>query len=70
MDIQKLDIEYGDVVVLTYGDTLDLDEINTHYEAIKDLLHNQFGCIVIPNRIDFIKDITIIKDENGGLPFR
>ena len=70
MDIRKLDIADGDVVFLTYGDEIDVDSINTHYNQVKDALQTKYDCIVIANRIDFIQDITILKNNGEVLPFR
>jgi hypothetical protein len=70
MDIQKLDIHDGDVIVVTYNDELDADTINSHYEALAAALNTKYDCIVIANHTDFMKNITILSSENGGLPFR
>lgn len=70
MDIQKLDIHDGDVIVITYNDELDADTINSHYEALAAALNTKYDCIVIANHTDFMKNITILSSENGGLPFR
>ena len=70
MDIRKLDINDGDIIVLTYGDELDVDEINTHYEACRKAIQTRYNCIVIANRTDFIQDITVLKGDSEVLPFR
>ena len=68
MDIRKLDINDGDIIVLTYGDELDLDSINTHYNQVREAIQTKYDCIVIANHIDLIQDITVLTGE--VLPFR
>jgi hypothetical protein len=68
MDIQKLNIDYGDIVILTYSDQMDMDAINTHYNAIKEVIKSKGG-IVVPNREDLLTGIQIIKEEEG-YPFQ
>lgn len=70
MDIQKLDIHDGDVIVVTYNEKLDVDTINNHYDALTAAINTKYDCIVIANRTDFMKNITVLSSENGGLPFR
>ena len=70
MDIRKLDINDGDVIILTYGDELDVDEINTHYNQVREAIQTRYDCIVIANRIDFIQDITVLKNDSEVFPFR
>ena len=68
MDIRKLDINDGDIIVLTYGDEIDVDSINTHYNQVKEAIQTRYDCIVIANRSDFIQDVTVLTGE--VLPFR
>ena len=70
MDIRKLDIHDGDIIILTYGDELDVDEINIHYEACRKAIQARYDCIVIANRTDFIQEITVLKSNSEVLPFR
>jgi hypothetical protein len=68
MDIQKLNIDYGDIVILTYSDQMDIDAINTHYNTVKEVIKSKGG-IVIANREDLLIGIQIIKEEEG-YPFQ
>ena len=68
MDIQKLDINDGDVIILTYSDEIDIDSINTHYNQTQKAIQEKYDCIVIANRTDFIQDVTILTGE--VFPFR
>ena len=68
MDIRKLDINDGDVIILTYGDDIDVDSINTHYNQVREAIQTKYDCIIIANRTDFIQDITMLTGE--VLPFR
>jgi hypothetical protein len=70
MDVKILNVEYGDVVVLTYDEDIDIDAANAHYTAVKDLLHETYGCVVVANREDLLRNITIIKNDGEVLPFR
>ena len=69
MNIQNLSIDYGDIVILTYDENLDVDTINKHFDMIKDIISSK-GATVIANRKDFITDTQVIKEGNGGYPFR
>ena len=68
MDIKTLKIDYGDTVILTYDKDADMDAINRHYMAVKDMLHAAYGCVVVANREDLLKDIAVISND-GGYPF-
>ena len=68
MDIRKLDINDGDIIILTYGDEIDVDSINTHYNQVREAIQTKYDCIVVANRTDFIQDITVLAGE--VLPFR
>lgn len=68
MDIQNLNVNYGDIVILTYSENADLDAINTHYEAVKSILNSK-GAIVIANREDLVTGIQVIKEEGGSFSF-
>ena len=70
MDIRKLDINNGDIIVLTYGDEIDVDLINTHYNQVREAIQTRYDCIVIANRTDFIQEITVLKGDGEVLPFR
>ena len=69
MDMQVLNIDYGDIVILTYSEELDVDTINKHFDMIKELIHSK-GAIAVANRKDFITGIQVIKEGDGGYPFR
>ena len=68
MDIRKLDINDGDIIILTYGDEIDVDSINTHYNQVREAIQTRYDCIVVANRTDFVQDITVLTGE--VLPFR
>ena len=68
MDIRKLDVNNGDIIILTYGGELDIDTINTHYNQVREAIQSEYDCIVIANHIDLIQDVTVLKGE--VLPFR
>ena len=68
MDIRKLDINDGDIIILTYGDEIDVDSINTHYNQVREAIQTRYDCIIVANRTDFIQDITVLTGE--VLPFR
>lgn len=68
MDIQKLDINDGDIIILTYGGEIDVDSINTHYNQTREAIQARYDCIVVANHADFIQDITVLTGE--VLPFR
>ena len=68
MDIRKLDINDGDIIILTYGDEIDVDSINTHYNQVREAIQTKYDCIVVANRTDFIQDVTVLAGE--VLPFR
>ena len=70
MDIQKLDINDGDIIILTYGDDIDVDSINTHYNQVRETIQTKYDCIVVANRTDFIQDITVLKGDGEVFPFR
>ena len=70
MDIRKLDINDGNIIVLTYGDEVDVDSINTHYNQVRKAIQTKYDCIVIANRTDFIQNITILKGDSEVFPFR
>ena len=70
MDIRKLDINDGDIIVLTYGDEIDVDIINTHYNQVREAIQTKYDCIVVANRTDFIQEITVLKGDSEVLPFR
>ena len=70
MDIRKLDINDGDIIVLTYGDEIDVDSINTHYNQVREAIQTRYDCIVVANRTDFIQEITVLKGDSEVLPFR
>ena len=48
---------------------LNQDAANAHYTTVKDLLHKAYGCVVVANREDLLKDITVIKNNGEVLPF-
>lgn len=68
MDIRKLDINDGDIIILTYSDEIDIDGINVHYNKVREAIQARYDCTVIANRTDFIQDITVLTGE--VLPFR
>lgn len=69
MDMQVLNIDYGDIVILTYNEELDVDTINKHFNMIKELINSK-GAIAVANRKDFITGIQVIKEGDGGYPFK
>ena len=68
MDIRKLDVNDGDIIVLTYGGELDIDTINTHYNQAREAIQSKYNCTVIANHTELIQDITVLTGE--VLPFR
>lgn len=69
MEMQVLNIDYGDIVILTYNEELDVDAINKHFDMIKELIHSK-GAIAVANRKDFVTGIQVIKEGDGGYPFK
>ena len=68
MDIQRLDVNDGDIIILTYGGEIDVDSINTHYNQTRKAIQEKYNCVVIANHTDFIQDVTVLTGE--VLPFR
>lgn len=69
MDMQVLNMNYGDIVFLTYNEELDIDTINKHFNMVKGIIESK-GAIAVANRKDFITGIQVIKEGDGGYPFR
>ena len=70
MDIQKLKVQEGDIVIITYGENVDVDMANKHFNEISKPFHEK-GVGTIANMENVITSIKIISSsEEEVFPFR
>lgn len=60
-DIKVIKIEPYDVLLLTYGPTMDADFIEDQRKSWQKLFPN---CVIIANRNDVLHNIVILKNPN------
>lgn len=58
-DIKVIKLEPNDIIIVTYGASLDREFVNSSSEALQKMFPN---CIIVPNRSDIIANIQVLRN--------